>query len=295
MHRVREDRQRREVRLLSRQRLELFLLARRFFARPNASSIAGDRFNPARAGGDRFFLHDPERAYLAGRPYMSATAKLHRVAVQFLRLTADLNDTHVVTVLLTKKLLDLFALLGFRVRNFGPRNRRVLGDFLVHQFFHIALLLRRERRAREVEREFIRPNVTSLLGRIARHEFVQRPVQQMRHRVVALNQFATIDINRDANSFAWFGRTTFNEPRSMDVSFATLLRVDDTKLTNFGAIMPGNVEQSTIANLSSHFRVTRRLIEDEIELIRFISRQHGFHDRLGLQKVVAEKFCRRTS
>src|SRR5437588_12473103 len=80
----------------------------------------------------------------------------------------------------------------------------------------------------------------------------------------------------------------------MNVSFATLLSIGHTKLTDFGAIMPGNVEQSTIADLSPHFRVTRRLIEDDIDLIRLISRQHSFDDRFGLEKVVTKKFRQRT-
>src|SRR5437660_10409580 len=115
----------------------------------------------------------------------------------------------------------------------------------------------------------------------------------MRHRMMALNQFATIDINRDANGFAWFRRATFNQLCSMDVSFAALLSVGDTQLTDFGPIMSGNVEQSAIPHLSSHFSVTRRLIEDDIDLIRPISRQHGFHDRLGFQTVVADELARR--
>src|SRR5438552_19002879 len=94
----------------------------------------------------------------------------------------------------------------------------------------------------------------------------------MRHRMMALNQFATIDINRDANGFAWFRRATFNQLCSMDVSFAALLSVGDTQLTDFGAIMSGNVEQSAIPHLASHFSVTRRLIEDDIE---FISEDFG--------------------
>src|ERR1700731_166538 len=109
----------------------------------------------------------------------------------------------------------------------------------------------------------------------------------MRHGVMALNQSASNDI-------ACFGRATFNELCSMNVSFAAFLSVDYPKLTDFGAVMPRNVEQSTIANLSSHFGVTRRLIEHHIDLVSPISRQHSFGNCFGLQKIVAEKFRWRT-
>src|SRR5438477_11264712 len=79
----------------------------------------------------------------------------------------------------------------------------------------------------------------------------------------------------------------------MDVCFTTLLSIGDTQLTDFGAITPWHVDQSTIANLSSHFSVTRRPIEDDIDLIRPFSGQHGFDDRFGLQEIIAKKSCRR--
>src|SRR5438876_11262985 len=79
----------------------------------------------------------------------------------------------------------------------------------------------------------------------------------------------------------------------MNENVTAFLRINHAQLTDFGAIMSGNVEQSAIPHLSSHFSVTRRLIEDDIDLIRPISRQQGFHDRLGFQKIVAEKLCRR--
>src|SRR5947207_2697401 len=78
----------------------------------------------------------------------------------------------------------------------------------------------------------------------------------------------------------------------MNISFATLLSIRNTELTDFGAIMSGNVKQATIANLSSHFSVTRGLIEDDIDFICLISRQHSFDNRFGLQKIEAAKFCR---
>src|SRR5438067_11060994 len=112
----------------------------------------------------------------------------------------------------------------------------------------------------------------------------------MRHGVVALNQFTTTNINGDADGFAWFWRATSYQLRSVDISFATLLSIGDTQLTDFGTIVSGNVEQPTITNLSSHFSVARRLIENDIDFTCLISRQHSLDDRFGLQKLEAEKF-----
>ena len=67
----------------------------------------------------------------------------------------------------------------------------------------------------------------------------------------------------------------------MDVRFAALLRVQNAKLTDFAAIMPRNVQQSTIAHLATHFGKASRLIEHHIDLVRLISRQHGFDNRFG--------------
>src|SRR5207302_2544728 len=147
----------------ARYHFEFSLLTRCFLARPLARRVASNGFYSPRPRRNRFLPHDPERADLTCRFYVSAAAKLHRVAIQFLRLTADLHDANEITVFLSKELLNVFVLLGLSVRNFRPRHRGVLGDLFVHQFFHIALLLRRERCAREVERELIRPDITSLL------------------------------------------------------------------------------------------------------------------------------------
>jgi hypothetical protein len=78
---------------------------------------------------------------------MRSAAKFHRVAVERAGHSTDLQHTYGVAIFLTEKLNDVFSLSRFCERNFSPRNGRILADFLVHEFFDIALLFRRERRA----------------------------------------------------------------------------------------------------------------------------------------------------
>ena len=125
-----------------------------------------------------------------------AAAQFHRVTVQFVRRTADLHDANDVAVFVAEELLNVGTLLRFRVRNFRPRNRRVLRDFVVHQFFHVAHLLFRQRGAREIERQLLRSDVTPFLRRLATNDFVQRPMQQMRDRVMPLDRRAARAIDR---------------------------------------------------------------------------------------------------
>ena len=55
---------------------------------------SGDRFDAADAGGDGAFSNDAEESDLTGAAHVRAGAEFHRVAVQRVRLSADLHDTH---------------------------------------------------------------------------------------------------------------------------------------------------------------------------------------------------------
>src|SRR6266487_4126450 len=117
----------------------------------------------------------------------------------------------------------------------------------------------------------------------------------MRHAVMSLNRFASINIDRYTYCLSRFGRPAFQELRTMDKNIATFLRVDHAKLTNFRAVMSRHMQQSAVADLSAHFSIKRRLIENDIYLFRFPSRQNGFNNRFRFQKVVSKKFRRRSS
>ena len=82
------------------------------------------------------------------------------------RRSANLQDAHGLAVFFSEELLDIVAFLRFQVRNFRPRNRRVLADLIVHQIFDLAFLPRSQGAAAEIEGELVRTDITSLLGRV---------------------------------------------------------------------------------------------------------------------------------
>src|SRR5262245_105474 len=79
----------------------------------------------------------------------------------------------------------------------------------------------------------------------------------------------------------------------MNENVSALLRVDHQQSTNFSAIMSGNVHQPAVADLSTHFSIEWRSIENHRDLSCFLPRQNGFDHSFGFQKIVTEKFCRR--
>ena len=66
----------------------------------------------------------------------------------------------------------------------------VFEDAFVDEFLDVGDLLRRERRAVEIEGQLVRPDEGTFLRRFLAHDFMQRPVQQMRDGVVALDGIA---------------------------------------------------------------------------------------------------------
>ena len=82
--------------------------------------------------------------------------------------------------------------------------------------------------------------------------------------MVALDRTATLDLDRNPNSFARFWRSSFHDYSAMNENVVLCLCVEHAEVTCFGAIMPRNVQQPMIADLSSHFGVTGSLIENDI-------------------------------
>ena len=80
----------------------------------------------------------------------------------------------------------------------------------------------------------------------------------------------------------------------MNEDIATLLGVGNPKLADLCPIMPRHMKQSVVADLSTHLGIARRAIEDDVDLFRIFSRQNGFNDRLRFEKIVSEKFRRRS-
>ena len=114
-------------------------------------------------------------------------------------------------------------------------------------------------------------------------------MQKVGHGVMPLNGIAPVGIDRDAHRLAGFGRAPLGKNRAVQKNIAALLRVPDLKLTDLGAIVSGNVEQSVIAYLSTHLGITRSLIEHDVDFLRILARQNRLYDCLRLKKILTEK------
>ena len=77
-----ESGQWRDVRFFARQRFKLLLLPGGVLFRPSARRVAGNRFDPANSGRDRFLLYNSERAYFVCQSHLSPAAQLHRITVE---------------------------------------------------------------------------------------------------------------------------------------------------------------------------------------------------------------------
>src|SRR5215469_5528818 len=78
----------------------------------------------------------------------------------------------------------------------------------------------------------------------------------------------------------------------MNKNVAALLGIGHAQLTNLRPVMSRNVKHSAIANLSAHFRIERRAIENDIYFLRFLARENRFDDCFCLEKIVSEEFRR---
>ena len=76
------------------------------------------------------------------------------------------------------------------VRDFGPRDAGVFEDAFVDELLDVGDLRGRERRAVEVEGQLVRADEGAFLRSLLARDFVQRPVEQMRDGVVALDSGA---------------------------------------------------------------------------------------------------------
>ena len=81
--------------------------------------------------------------------------------------------------------------------HFRPRHAGVFDDAFVDEFLDVRDLLRRERRAVEIEGQLVRADEGAFLRGFLADDLVQRPVQQMRDGVMALDGIATTLVHRE--------------------------------------------------------------------------------------------------
>ena len=117
-----------------------------------------------------------------------------------MRPAADLDDADGVAIFVAEELHHVLARFHVGVGNFRPRYAGVFEDAFVDEFLDVGDLLRRERCAVEIEGQFVRPDERTFLRSVLAHDLVQRPVQQMRDGVVALDGVPAGLVNRERHA-----------------------------------------------------------------------------------------------
>ena len=184
-----------------------------------------------------------------------ARAEFHRPAVERGSLAADLHDAHGVAVLVAEELHDVRAALDGRVGDFAPRHGVVGEDALVDELLDVGQLARRERRAVEVEGQLRRVDRGTLLRGFLGDDLMERPVQDVRDRVVALDGIAAGLVDGDLDCRA--GLRGVFAVEEMEPGLAGLLGVGDVPL----AAAEG--DDGGIADLAAHLGVAGGLIKDD--------------------------------
>ena len=133
---------------------------------------------------------------------MGATAKFLGVAVELVRLAADLDDADDVTVFVAEKLHDIGAAFDRRVDHFFPTNGIVGLDGSIDLFLHRGDLPGCHGGAVEIETQAVFIHRRTLLCGILRHDFVQRPMEQVGGGVVGFDRAAALRVELEGDSGA---------------------------------------------------------------------------------------------
>ena len=167
---------------------------------------------------------------------------------------------------------DVLARLHVGVGNFGPAHAGVFEDALVDEFLDVGDLVRRERAAVEVEGQLFRPDVGAFLRGVLAHDFVQRPVEQVRNGMVALDGVAARLVHGEfARPFVrqLIGLKQFKTPRCLKLKVKSRASFDAVR--NLQRLCQAwYLKLTCIADLSSHLGVERRDINNS-EIVRDIS------------------------
>ena len=215
---------------------------------------------------------------------MGAAAQLHRVAVKRVGLAADLDHANRVAVFVAKKLQDAVIAAHLAVRRLSPAHDGVVDDALVDQLLDVGQLLRRQRRAVEIKRQLIRADMGTLLRGVRAGDLVQRPVEKMRDRVVALYGGTAGGIHRQLGLSTNLRHTIALD--EMQESIAGLLRAGDSPC--FAA----DRQRAGIADLAAHLSIKRRSIKYDAGAFLFLNDLR--HGGGGAESFKADKLRRRT-
>ena len=258
---------------------------------------SGNGFDAPDARRNRAFADDAEQTDLARRARVRAAAKFHRITIQLPCAAADLDDADGVAVFVAEELHHVLAVLHVGVRDFRPRDAGVFEDAFVDELLDVGDLRGRERRAVEIEGQLVRPDERTFLRRLLARDFVQRPMQQMRDRVMPLDGVATSFVNARASlpaptagSVAAFDemqptccRTSACVMKCSHVfpDFCVSTSARDFRRRNFAGV----------ADLAAHLGVKRRRVQHDGGFVFELTTSSTLRGRFQFFK--ADKFCRR--
>ena len=239
----------------------------------------GDGFNAAHASGDGSFGDEAEEADLAGVAGVGTAAEFHAPTIERMRFAADLDDADVLGVFFAEELHDALVLLRLFVRHLAPGNDVVGDDALVDEFFDVGELRGGQSGAVEVKGELVRRDVGAFLRGVLADDLMQRPMQDVRDGVMALNGVTTCGIDGHANLRANGG------------CFVTVDEVQpgvaDFRRTGDGEGVRADDDLAAVADLAAHFGVANAGVEHHRRLV--LHRNDFEHFGVGFKRVVTDE------
>ena len=191
-----------------------------------------------------------------------------------------MHDADGVSVLVGEKLHDVVTLRHLVVRHFGPAHHGVFKDAFIDECLNVGDLLGCQRLTVEIERQFVRANIGTFLRYVGAGDLVERPVKQVRDRVVTLDGGAVSGVHSQLSCSTLLWR-------------AVAFHIMQKRVT--GLLRVGNLPSATadgkrtgVAHLTSHLGIKRGAIQDDAGAFLFFD--HLEHGSIGVELVEPDEF-----
>ncbi len=210
---------------------------------------------------------------------MRSPAKLHRVTVELLGLTSDLDHPDSIPVFFAEKLHHLRPILDLIVIHLKPMNSLILQNPLIDQPLNVSDLFGSQRLGVEIEGQFLRPHVGSLLTRVPAHYFMKGPVKKMGHGMVPLNRIPSTPIHHGRH------RLPRGQPLRIPLQEVYKRRPHLDRLPHLPARPPG-FQHPLVPHLTSHFCIEGCRLEKHAGFLLQFDDLHDFGVKLaGIKSV----------
>jgi len=210
--------------------------------------------NTAQAGADARFADDEKEPDLASGVQVGAPAQLGTDAFH-----ADHADA--IAVLFAKERHDALA-ESLLVGGLAHGDGCVRPDARVHDLLHAAQLLRRQRaEVREVKAQPVRGHERAGLGRVRPEHLPQRPMQEVRGRMVPGDIQPALHINRGPH---FVSRVDGALEDAAPMDHQTRRRAIRVRYFHLYA---GRSQPASVADLTSRFAIERRPLEHDLDVV----------------------------